>query len=248
VTRRLVVRNYRGREVPALLGPAIAMTGAVSVAWIAAFDSAGVPARGWVSSGAALLVFAAGLVDDLAAPGPRGVREHLSALANGRVTSGILKLVVLTAASILTVAAIPGGSPSTRAAGVVLLAGCGNLGNGLDVRPGRAIKFFLVAAVAGALWFPWPLAPFAPGVALGALLVLPWDVGERAMLGDSGANLLGFTVGVGLVVQLSSGWVVAAAAIAVALNVLAETVSLSRAIEAVPPLRWFDRVGRAPEA
>ncbi len=30
----------------------------------------------------------------------------------------------------------------------------------------------------------------------------------------------------------------------VALNVLSEVVSFSRIIEATPPLRWFDRVGR----
>jgi hypothetical protein len=31
------------------------------------------------------------------------------------------------------------------------------------------------------------------------------------------------------------------------LNVLADTVTLSRVIDAVPPLRWFDRLGRAAE-
>jgi hypothetical protein len=35
-----------------------------------------------------------------------------------------------------------------------------------------------------------------------------------------------------------------AAVCAVALNVLAETVSLSRLIEGVAPLRWLDRLGR----
>jgi hypothetical protein len=36
--------------------------------------------------------------------------------------------------------------------------------------------------------------------------------------------------------------------VAVALNVLAETVTLSRLIDAVAPLRWFDRVGRVAAA
>jgi hypothetical protein len=38
-------------------------------------------------------------------------------------------------------------------------------------------------------------------------------------------------------------FVVAAAATGVGLNVLAETVTLSRAIDATPPLRWYDRLG-----
>jgi hypothetical protein len=247
MTGRFVVRNYRGREVPAVLGPAIAAFGIATVVSIALLDSAGVPARGWVATGAALLVAAAGLVDDLATPGPRGLRAHVAALARGHVTTGILKLVVLSAASVVAVAAVPRASGVARVAGAVLVAGCGNVFNGLDVRPARAIKFFLLAVVAGALWFPWRVAPFTPGVGLGALLLLPWDAGERAMLGDSGANLLGFTVGLGLYLRASDEWVVAAAVIMVALNVLADTVTLSRVIDAVPPLRWFDRIGRAAE-
>jgi UDP-GlcNAc:undecaprenyl-phosphate/decaprenyl-phosphate GlcNAc-1-phosphate transferase len=75
--------------------------------------------------------------------------------------------------------------------------------------------------------------------------VLWFDLRERAMLGDAGANLLGFTVGLGLYLALP-GWGVAAASTAVAaLNVVAETVSLTRVIAAVPPLRWLDRLGRA---
>jgi hypothetical protein len=30
--------------------------------------------------------------------------------------------------------------------------------------------------------------------------------------------------------------------------VIAETVTLSRVIDVVPPLRWFDRIGRRPMA
>ena len=34
----------------------------------------------------------------------------------------------------------------------------------------------------------------------------------------------------------------------VGLNILAETVTFTRTIEAIPPLRWFDRLGRLDEA
>jgi UDP-GlcNAc:undecaprenyl-phosphate/decaprenyl-phosphate GlcNAc-1-phosphate transferase len=89
----------------------------------------------------------------------------------------------------------------------------------------------------------WPSAPFVPGVWLASVLVLPWDVRERAMLGDAGANLLGFTIGVALFGALTDAQVVVAAAIGVTLNVLADTVTLSRLIDGVPPLRWYDRLG-----
>jgi hypothetical protein len=38
--------------------------------------------------------------------------------------------------------------------------------------------------------------------------------------------------------------VIGLAALGVVLNLLAETVTLSRIIRSVPPLRWFDDLGR----
>ena len=66
------------------------------------------------------------------------------------------------------------------------------------------------------------------------------------MLGDGGSNLLGFTAGLGLYIVLPLPWVWVAAGVAVTLNVLAETVTLSRVIDTLAPLRWFDRLGRVP--
>jgi hypothetical protein len=66
------------------------------------------------------------------------------------------------------------------------------------------------------------------------------------MLGDAGSNPLGFAAGLGLYLTLGEAWVAAAAGTAVALNVLAETVTLSRIVERAPPLRWLDRLGRVP--
>jgi hypothetical protein len=36
-------------------------------------------------------------------------------------------------------------------------------------------------------------------------------------------------------------------ALVIALNILAETVTFTKTIEAIPPLRWFDRLGRLPD-
>ena len=46
--------------------------------------------------------------------------------------------------------------------------------------------------------------------------------------------------------MLADWAVVLSAGIAVVVNAVAETVTLSRVIEAVPPLRWFDALGRLP--
>jgi hypothetical protein len=159
------------------------------------------------------------------------------------VTTGVVKAVVIGAASVVAVAAGPARPAATRAAGVLLVAAATNLWNGLDVRPGRAVKFGLLATPLVAA-LDWRLAPIAPGVLLAALLVLPWDVGERAVLGDAGANLLGLAIGLAAYHALSDGQVLLAAGVATGLNVLADTITLSRVIDAVPPLRWLDGLWR----
>jgi hypothetical protein len=118
--------------------------------------------------------------------------------------------------------------------------------NGLDVAPGRCLKAFLVPAVAFVAWGTIADAPALVGLLIGAVLVLPFDLRESAMLGDGGANMLGFAAGIGLLEILSDGWVLVAACVAVLLNVVAETTSFSRVIERTPPLRWVDALGRRP--
>lgn len=243
---RLEVENHRGALVPRTLGLCLAGATLVSSVIVASTNVDGSVGRaGWATLAATLLVFAAGLVDDLAPPGPRGLRNHLRALASGRVSTGIAKTVVIVAGAVVAIALQPGRSGWIRLAGVVLVAACANVWNGLDVRPGRAIKFGFVAFLfLNGLHLA--LLPTMPGVVFGSVGVVWFDLNERAMLGDGGANLLGFTIGLGLYVVLVGWGVVLAAAVAVALNVLAETVTFSRAIDATAPLRWFDRLGRLP--
>jgi UDP-GlcNAc:undecaprenyl-phosphate GlcNAc-1-phosphate transferase len=230
--------------VPRTLGFLLAMAALASVGVIAVTGRpASVGRAGWGALGATLLVFAAGVVDDLVSAGPQGLRNHLRALATGRVSTGIVKLIVVVATAIVSIALLPGGSGGVRVAGVVLVAACANVWNGLDVRPGRAIKFGLVAFL-GLASADVALLPTLPGVALGSAAALWFDLNERAMLGDGGANLLGFTIGLGLYLVLPGWGVVIAAAVGVAINAVAETFTLSRVIDAVPPLRWFDALGR----
>jgi UDP-GlcNAc:undecaprenyl-phosphate/decaprenyl-phosphate GlcNAc-1-phosphate transferase len=244
----LAAENHRGRRVPRMLGVPLLLTAIAGTLLTAlAVSNTGRPA--WTVLGAGALVFAAGLVDDLVGDGPRGIRGHARALASVRVTSGIVKVIVIVGASVIVVAAFPGHPFTVAIAGVVGIAACANLWNGLDVAPGRALKAFLLAGVPIALaGFAdpggWSLAPAVPAALFAGALLLGPDLRERGMLGDAGANLLGFVVGVGLYVVLPGPGVVIAAVAAVALNALAETLTLSRLIERTPPIRWLDRLGR----
>ena len=241
---RLVVANHRGAPVPQTLGFVLLLGAIVSSVVVAADGDVGAP--GWGALAAVSLVFAAGLVDDLVAGRARGLRNHLRELVAGRMTTGLLKLVSIVGAAIIVVALGPARTGLDRGATVVLVAASANLWNGLDVRPGRALKAFVPLGLAFVVFGRIADAPAIAGVLAVDILVLPFDLRERAMLGDGGANLLGFAAGVGLAHLLSGGWVLLAAGVAVTLNVVAETVSLSKLIAAFPPMRWLDEAGRLP--
>jgi UDP-N-acetylmuramyl pentapeptide phosphotransferase/UDP-N-acetylglucosamine-1-phosphate transferase len=246
---RLAIANHRGASVPRVLGvPLILASFAGTIVAVVAFD-AGRPA--WIVLGASALVFGAGLMDDLVEGGPRGIRQHLRALGRLEVSSGIVKVLVICGAAVAAVAALPSRPLWAGLACVIAIAACANLWNGLDVAPGRALKWFLLLGaplvLAGALRSDgWTLAPAVPATVLAGAFLLAPDLRERAMLGDAGANLLGFEIGLGLCVVLSDAWVVVAAVLAVGANALAETLTLSRIIERCGPLRWFDSLGRMP--
>jgi hypothetical protein len=160
------------------------------------------------------------------------------------MTTGILKLLVTTGAAVVVIALQPSRPGYARLGGIVLLAAGANVWNGLDVRPGRALKAFVLPALAFLAWGTLALVPAIAGLAAGTVAALPLDLRERAMLGDGGSNLLGFAAGLAIFVVLADAWVPVAAAVAVALNVVADTVSFSRVIESAPPLRYLDGLGR----
>jgi UDP-N-acetylmuramyl pentapeptide phosphotransferase/UDP-N-acetylglucosamine-1-phosphate transferase len=129
--------------------------------------------------------------------------------------------------------------------GIPAAAGATNALNLLDVVPGRALKAFLplAALLIFAAWHSDGAILLAAGLGA-ALALLPLDLGEHGMLGDAGANLLGYMVGVGLLASLPLWGLGVALVVVLAVHAAAETVTLSRLIRAAPPLRWLDDLGR----
>ena len=234
--KRWARTNHRGEPVTLLEGPAVA-AGAV----IAALGAH--PAIAVAGVGAA----AFGGYDDLAGSGDRrGFRGHVGALLEGEVTTGAVKLGGIGATGLVSALWV-GGSPVDVVVNAGLIAGGANLLNLFDLRPGRAIK---VAVVSGGLLGVSSLSgaeSVAPAVGA-ALALLPDDLGERAMLGDSGANALGAMIGAAAAVSLPrSARLLALAGIA-GLTAASEKVSFTKVIERTPALHWLDMLGRRPAA
>ncbi|HEX7995992.1 MAG TPA: hypothetical protein VF506_18890, partial [Streptosporangiaceae bacterium] len=127
------------------------------------------------------------------------------------------------------------------------VAGSANLLNLFDLRPGRAGKVALLSSIALGLRGSQARAEVAaPAGAVAALL--PDDLAERAMLGDSGANAIGAMIGVVAASSLNRpSRVVALSAIA-ALTAASEKVSFTKVIAKTPALNWLDMLGRRPTA
>jgi UDP-N-acetylmuramyl pentapeptide phosphotransferase/UDP-N-acetylglucosamine-1-phosphate transferase len=243
--------NYRGHTLATAGGLFIILTVLVIDAGRSVLGAIGVGSENGLTQARLAVLFAVfgfgflGMVDDLAAHGEdRGFKGHLGALRQGRVTTGLLKLLGGAAIAIVIVATPGFKSGRTLIVDAMLIALAANLGNLLDRAPGRTIKFGLVAYVPIAIAIG--TAPIGVAVApvMGASLgLLPDDLRERLMLGDTGANVIGAVLGLAVVLGSRDSIRLVVMLLLLAVNVGAEMVSFSKVIDGAPPLRWFDRLG-----
>jgi UDP-GlcNAc:undecaprenyl-phosphate GlcNAc-1-phosphate transferase len=250
----LVRENYRGARLAFPLGAVLATAALVALAPLAFLsdradlDLLDPELRRWLPYllGIAFL----GFLDDAlgqgeAAATPRGWRGHGRALREGSLSTGAIKAIGALALAAYVVSGR--GLESWRyLADLALLILTTNLGNLLDLRPGRAEKG-LVLLGAGLCLGAWTLAPIELlGIFAGPVLVGAWlTLRERAMLGDTGSNLIGAIAGVWLLTILGPDGRLIALAVVVALTIYGELRSISATIDSVPPLRWLDSLGRA---
>lgn len=253
-TPALARPNHRGKVIPTAAGILIVVSVLVIEAGRAVFGSLGVGTEPKLTLARSEVLFALfgfgllGLVDDLVGSGDdRGFRGHLRALGQGRLTTGLVKLLGGAGIAVVLVAT-PGFATGRRLLiDALLIALAANLGNLLDRAPGRLIKASILAYVPLAVVLGTGTVGVAIAPAMGAAIgLLGDDLRERLMLGDTGANVVGAVLGLGVVLGRGEATRVTALVLLVVSNVVAEIVSFSRVIERVPALRAFDRLGRHP--
>ncbi|MBD9699780.1 hypothetical protein IGS67_09790 [Flavimobilis sp. GY10621] len=241
--------NYAGRRVDLKAGPALAA--GLADAALAAGVVGGTPRTGVAHAVATLGAGAAGLNDDLReAPEDRrkGLRGHLGALREGRVTTGAVKIAGIGASAFVAALVVDGGrgprSVGRRTLDVLvdtaLVAGAANLVNLLDLRPGRALK--AGAATSVALTLAGQGLAAAPALGPIATAVTA-DLEEDDMLGDCGANALGAHLGVAATGAPLPARAALLAGI-VGLTLASERVSFSAVIDRTPALAAVDAWGR----
>lgn len=219
----------------------------------------------------ALAAFCLGLIDDAyGTAAEKGFRGHLRALARGRLTTGGLKLLGISVVSYFVAYWTSAGTQSGSYTGgwldlaVALVPGAAialtaNFLNLTDLRPGRALKAYsvlgvvpvaLVALVSVIMTRPFAASALGYFAEIIIFLIGPvvavwrYDLGERGMLGDAGANAAGAVAGLMIVLALPLWGIVIYLLVMLALNIASERVSFSEVIERTPVLRRIDAWGR----
>jgi UDP-N-acetylmuramyl pentapeptide phosphotransferase/UDP-N-acetylglucosamine-1-phosphate transferase len=249
----MVRENYRGAPVAFPSGVALVIPALVALAVAAPLYQFVDLDTLQTGAGLALIyvlgVAFLGLFDDLigsATDAPRGWRGHFRALGMGQLSTGVVKAVGALGLALL-VSADPSFGAGTYLLSVAVLVLATNVFNLIDLRPGRAGKAFVLLG-AGLLIGSRELHPlWTVGLFVGPILVLlPLDLREVGMLGDTGSNVIGAVAGVWLVLTLTTtlGLAVAAGVLAL-ITLYGEFRSISAFVERTPGLRQLDLLGRS---
>jgi len=184
-----------------------------------------------------------GLVDDTLGGEPRGWRGHGRAVLRRQLSTGALKAAGSLGLALYAMSYA--GLSTTRwlvASAVLVLAT--NVFNLLDLRPGRATKVFVLLGAGLTIGAASVRPLWALGLFVGpALIAGVYDLRERAMLGDTGANLLGALAGLWLVLTLSGLGQIVALAVLAAITIYGELRSITELVERMPLLRGLDSWG-----
>ena len=245
---RLAQENYRGVTLPFPAGTVIVAAAALALVPLAVLSEL-LDVHVFRPQARTIAVYALGvaflgLFDDILGGEARGWRGHGAAVLRGGLSTGALKAAGSLGFALFALAGE--GLSNGRyllGAGVLVLAT--NLFNLLDLRPGRSYKAFVLLGAGLTLGTldAHPLA--ALGLFVGpVLLVGIYDVRERAMLGDTGSNLIGALAGLWIVLSCGVTGQAIALAVILAVTIYGEFRSISALVERTPLLRQLDSLGR----
>ncbi len=183
-----------------------------------------------------------GFIDDLVGRKDyQGFKGHFTQLLSGRLTTGVFKAIVSFVAVLLVINWEQSLFKLMVDTGLILLMT--NFFNLLDVRPGRTLKLFflisLILIIGMSVYRIYLLVIY-----FFLMLYLPFELQEKVMLGDCGANMLGVVIGF-----ILSKWqfVIGKTLVLFLLLILtffSERYSFSKYIGRNRILNWIDHLGR----
>lgn len=189
-------------------------------------------------------MFFAGILDDII--GNRdvsGLKGHFKSLLNGKLTTGWFKALFWGFIGLVISIAISKNIYDI-VINTLIIALSTNLMNLLDLRPGRAIKGYLLISIV----LLFTLGEYTRNL---LLLIFPnviayfnQDLKAKAMMGDTGSNVLGISIGIlfvmGYPLKVRLIWL----AFLIFIHILTEKYSLTKIIENNKFLNFIDKLGR----
>lgn len=191
-----------------------------------------------------MAMFFAGIIDDtIGNRDVSGLKGHFKSLFKGKLTTGGFKALFGGFVGLIISVSISKNIIDIIV-NTLIIALSTNLMNLFDLRPGRAIKVYLVIMIT-------IFVTLTGYIKILPLLVLPnvlayfnFDLKAKAMMGDAGSNVLGISIGIlmafGYTLNVRVGWLV----FLVLIHLLTEKFSLTKIIENNKVLNFIDRLGR----
>lgn len=191
-----------------------------------------------------MAMFFAGIIDDtIGNRDVSGLKGHFKSLFKGKLTTGGFKALFGGFVGLIISVSISKDLVDIIV-NTLIIALSTNLMNLFDLRPGRAIKVYLVIMIT-------IFCTLTGYIKILPLLILPnvlayfnFDLKAKAMMGDTGSNVLGISIGIlmafGYTLYVRIGWLV----FLVLIHLLTEKFSLTKIIEKNKVLNFIDRLGR----
>lgn len=236
--------NYRGQEIPIGMGLIFVLVQFLTLGIIIILKKENFQYTIFYLF-AISLIGIIGLLDDLTGEEDiKGFKGHIKSFFKGILTTGGMKAGVGFLIA-LFISIIISDNYVDIIVNTLLIALFTNLTNLFDLRPGRALKVFILLSLimlfsSGIKEYNFILYSF-----YGILLVyLPVDLKARAMMGDIGSNVLGITLGIycSLTHNIISKLIYLF--LLIFIHIIGEKVSFSSIIENNKFLSFIDNLGR----
>lgn len=191
-----------------------------------------------------MAMFFAGALDDLI--GNRnvsGLKGHFKSLFKGELTTGGFKALFGGFVGLIVSVCIS-SSIVDIIVNTLIIALSTNLMNLFDLRPGRAIKAYLVIMIPIYITLTGYTKVFPLLILPNVLAYFNTDLKARGMMGDTGSNVLGISIGVlmalGYGIKVRLAWLV----FLILMHLITEKFSLTKIIEKNRVLKFIDNLGR----
>lgn len=240
----LVCLNYKNKKIPTAMGLTFIFTQTLTLGMLKIFLSLEDQFLIIYLIGFIFIGFL-GLIDDTIGDDKyKGLRGHLGAFLKGELTTGNIK-ALLGGFIALYISSYFSNGLFNIVINALLIALLTNFMNLFDLRPGRAGKLFIFISLVSIILNLNIEYNYILYSLIGSLIIyMKYDLKAQVMMGDTGSNVLGYTLGFYFANTFNIYIRVFIVVILLVLHLIAEKVSFTKIIRNSKILNYIDMIGR----